>query len=421
MDIQIPKEALRRERRKKRFIYGSISVVVIAAVWFAFGLLEMKVAEKDLTFSYVDRGSMEVSVGATGVVVPAFEERIVAPINSRIEEVYVHSGDLVDRDTPLLRLNLKSIQTEYGKMLDEERMRCYRMEQERIESSSKISNAEIALQVNAMKIDKMATELRNEKKLDSIGAGTMGNVREAQLRYDVALLEHEQSRRMLSNDKRIAEANRRVKELELSIFRKNLSETERILNEAQIRASRRGIVTYINSSIGAQVVAGADIAILSDLSHFCIEGRVVDALGDRLAVGSNVVVVIGRNRFDGHIATVNPLSKEGFVHFSVQLLQDDHPRLRSGLKCDVHIMYAAKVGVLRIKNGPYYTGRGKYDLFVERDGVLYRRAVVLGDSNYEYVEVESGLEVGERVVTSDMRSYLGKTKIKMKKGQSRSH
>lgn len=136
----------------------------------------------------------------------------------------------------------------------------------------------------------------------------------------------------------------------------------------------------------------------------------------RLAVGSNVVVVIGRNRFDGHIATVNPLSKE-VCPFLCPIASRRSSRLRSGLKCDVHIMYAAKVGVLRIKNGPLLYGARKYDLFVERDGVLYRRAVVLGDSNYEYVEVESGLEVGERVVTSDMRSYLGKTKIKMKKGQ----
>lgn len=87
MDIQIPKEALRRERRKKVYLWKYQRSRYCSCIWFAFGLLEMKVAEKDLTFSYVDRGSMEVSVGATGVVVPAFEERIVAPINSHRRSV----------------------------------------------------------------------------------------------------------------------------------------------------------------------------------------------------------------------------------------------------------------------------------------------------------------------------------------------
>ena len=38
----------------------------------------------------------------------------------------------------------------------------------------------------------------------------------------------------------------------------------------------------------------------------------------------------------------------------------------------------------------------------------------LGDSNYEYVEVISGLEPGDQVVVSDMASYKDKNKLKVK-------
>jgi len=41
--------------------------------------------------------------------------------------------------------------------------------------------------------------------------------------------------------------------------------------------------------------------------------------------------------------------------------------------------------------------------------------VQLGDSNFEYVEVVSGLQPGDRVVVSDMSQYKNKNKLKLKK------
>ena len=60
-------------------------------------------------------------------------------------------------------------------------------------------------------------------------------------------------------------------------------------------------------------------------------------------------------------------------------------------------------------------GKGEYELFV-RDGKeeLVKRKVELGDSNFEYVEVVSGLQPGDRVVVSDMKEYKNKHKINLK-------
>jgi HlyD family secretion protein len=47
-------------------------------------------------------------------------------------------------------------------------------------------------------------------------------------------------------------------------------------------------------------------------------------------------------------------------------------------------------------------------------GHLMKRKVQLGDSNFEYVEVVSGLQPGDVVVVSDMSSYKNKNKLKMR-------
>ena len=87
MDREIPKEVRQKERNKKIIRYSSIGVASIIAISVLISVLRAGVEAKDLVFSTVDKGVIEVSVSASGKVVPAFEEIINSPINSRIIEV----------------------------------------------------------------------------------------------------------------------------------------------------------------------------------------------------------------------------------------------------------------------------------------------------------------------------------------------
>ena len=413
MDRKIPKEVLQKEKRNKLLKVGAVVVVSVVAIVVIISLLRDSVSLKNMQLSTVDTGTIEVSVSASGKVVPAFEEIINTPIESRIVEVYKKAGDSVDVDTPLLRLDLQSIENDYRKMLDELQMRQYRIEQQHVKNSSVLSDMEMQLKVNDMQIDKMEVELRNERYLDSIGAGTTDKVREVELSYNVAKLEQEQTKKKFENDKRVTESELKVQELELEIFRKSLAETRRILDDAQIRSPRKATLTYINNQVGVRVPQGTQVAIISDLSHFRVDGEIADSYGDRIATGNKTVVRIGRDELTGMVSSVTPLSKNGIIQFTVQLDDDDNARLRSGLKTDVYVMNAIKQDVMRIANGPYYSGQGAYELFVMDGSTLVKRKVQLGESNYEYVEVISGLQPNDRVVVSDMSQYRNKSKLKV--------
>ncbi|MDR2681262.1 MAG: efflux RND transporter periplasmic adaptor subunit, partial [Tannerella sp.] len=122
MDREIPKEIRRRELRKQIIKAGAGVAAFIFTVISVISLMQTSLKRKDLLISTADRGVIEVSVNASGKVVPAFEEIINSPINSRIVEVYKKGGDSVDIGTPVLKLDLQSAETEYRKLLDEEQM-----------------------------------------------------------------------------------------------------------------------------------------------------------------------------------------------------------------------------------------------------------------------------------------------------------
>lgn len=379
-------------------------------------LMRTGVKEKDLVFSTVDQGTIEVSVSASGKVVPAFEEIINSPINTRILEVYKKGGDSVDVGTPILKLDLQSAETEYKKQLDEEQMKRYQLEQLEVNNSTYLSDLEMQVKVSEMKLNRMEVELRNERYLDSLGSGTTDRVHQAELNFKTGKLELEQLRQQLANERKVKAADLKVKQLEYEIFRKSLAETKRTLDDAQVRSPRKAILTYINNQIGAQVGEGTQIAVISDLSHFKVEGEIADTYGDRVAAGGRAIVKIGSEKLEGQVSSVTPLSKNGVISFTVQLEDDSNRRLRSGLKTDVYVMNAVKEDVMRVANASYYVGRGEYELFVrDGEGQLVKRKVQLGDSNFEYVEVISGLKPGDQVVVSDMSQYKNKNKLKLKK------
>ena len=214
MDREIPKEVRNKERNKKIIRYGGIGVASVIVISVLISFMRTGVKTKDLVFSTVDKGTIEVSVSASGKVVPAFEEIINSPINTRIVEIYKKGGDSVDIGTPILKLDLQSVETDYKKLLDEEQMRSYKLNQLRVNNQTKLNDLAMKIKVSAMQLNRKKVELRNEQYLDSLGSGTTDKVRQAELSYNVAQLEYEQLEQQYDNEKEVLAAEYKVQELD---------------------------------------------------------------------------------------------------------------------------------------------------------------------------------------------------------------
>ena len=415
MDREISKEFIQQQKRRRMIRFTIIGVAIVAVIVVLTMVMQSGVKASDLKICSADRGTIETSVNASGKVSPAFEEIINSPIATKIVEVYSKAGDSVSTGTPLLRLDLLSAETELKRIQDEREMKRYELEKLKLNNNTFMTNLDMQIRVKEMSANRLAAEVINEQRLDSLGSGTGDKVREAKLAYETTRLELEQLRKQLVNERSVRQAEEQMMALELSIFERNLAETMRTFEDAKIKAPRTATLTYINDQIGQQIAQGERVAVIADLSHFKIDGEIADSYGDRVVVGAPAVVRIGKETLRGVITNVTPLSTNGVMAFSVKLDQDDYPRLRSGLKTDVYVMCDVHDDVVRIANGPYYKGPGPYDMFIQTsDSRLEKRSVRLGDSNYEFVEVVSGINPGEKVVTSDMTEYRDKSQLKLR-------
>ena len=413
MDRQIPVSEQRKKKIRKMAIAASVAVVVLGIGAWLGSMMMPSIDRKKLMISEVDRGTIDVSVSATGNVVPAFEEIIISPISAKILEVYAHSGDSVEVGTPLLRLDLQSAEADYAKALDEQEIRRQQRAQQLASNETQLADRRMQIEVKEMELSQLEAKLRNELYLDSLGSGTRDRVRQAETTLRTAQMQLNQLRQQYQNEVKAKQADQRIQQLNDGIYERNLDAQRRTLNDARICSPRRGTLTYINTEVGSIAGGSQKIAVVSDLSHFKAECEISDNHSERVRVGGAVILRIGKERLRGTINTVTPLSKSGAITFTVVPDDMSHPRLRSGLRAEVFVITSIKDDVLRIKNGSFYSGPGDYTLFVMNGDTLLPREVKLGECNYDYIEVISGLEVGEQVVVSDMTKYKGKEKLKV--------
>jgi HlyD family secretion protein len=339
---------------------------------------------------------------------------IASPINSQVVEIVRFPGDSVNTGDVILRLDLSNIRNEYQQMLDQQQIKRSRLEQSRVTTSTEQADRKLQLQIETLKLQKKASDMRIELGLDSIGGTSKEQVRNSTLQYETARLEYQRLEQSILNYEATSQADLNVQEIEYAIHRRALEEMANKLEAAEIRSPANAIVTWVKDEIGSKVGEGVELVRLADLSRFKVEGEIADVYADRLRAGNDVVVRIGTLKLEGTVSNIRPSVKNGTITFTIELIESDHSKLRAGLRTDVHVVSSFKEQALRIANGGYYNGKGEYEMWVVRNGEAEPRTIRLGDSNFEYVEVLEGLAPGEQVIVSNMDDYSNRKRVKVK-------
>ena len=415
MDKKISQEVI-NSRRKKKIVKLSITGTVVICVFvLLMSLLKPSLAYDKITVSTVDRGTLNVTVSAVGKVIPFYEEVITSPVASKILSVYKKAGDSVNINESILELDLVAFNADIEKQRDELEIKRSKLEQQRLSIESIMADFEMQIKIDEMKLRRMEVQLRNERHLDSIGASTTDKIKQAELEFEVQTLQLDQLKQKYRNQQQTASADIKVLELEYRIAEKNASLLQKTMGEAQVRATRSGTLTWVNDQIGANVASGSQLAIISDLKNYKIQGEISDNYADKISPGHVTEVKIGATLLKGIVENVVPSVSDGKIEFIVRLEDSANSRLRSGLKVDIYVVNSIKDDVLTVDNRSYYIGAGDYDFWVINGNKAQKRKVRLGEASFDKVEVVDGLSEGDQIIVSDMSRFNDKMEMQIKK------
>ena len=405
MDKLIEEEVSSKRKKKTYLIIFIIIIILTIIVWLVRFYFKPSLTGADITTARVETGIIENTINATGEVLPEFEEVLTSPINASIKNVLMDAGNKVNKGQSILLLDKSVTQTDYGKLQfqmesKENEIRKLKLDLEKSFFDIKSNN-----NIKQLHISNLKDAVSSAKRLLKAGGGTKEDVERAELDLKVAELEKLQLENEIRSKQQTMKIEIREAEIALAIQRNDLDALKRKLDLADVIATRPGVITWVNKNIGSSVHEGDALVKIADLSGFKVAGSMSDNLLDKIHNNMAAIIRIGNTQLRGSIVNISPSVSNAIVSFDIQLNQKDSKELRPNQKVDVFLVTATRNGVLRIANGPAFNGSNLQEVFVLKNGIAERRAVKTGLSNFDYVEILSGLKAGDEVITSDMGNY----------------
>ncbi|MDF1694913.1 MAG: HlyD family efflux transporter periplasmic adaptor subunit [Saprospiraceae bacterium] len=390
----------------KKWTYPILAVMVLIIGIYGFrALLASKANSSDFFIASIEKGEVTHTVSAAGIVIPAFEREINAPVATEIKSVTLSTGATVTKGDLILELDQEYTRLEYEQLKDELDLRKNNIEKLKLQFDKDLRDLDYQDKIKALQVDELKAEVNDQKRLLNIGGGTAEELEQAELKLKVAGLE----KKMLENElqyKRSVNVNeKKGLELEYTIQEKRLKELQRKLQETSVRSPQSGVITWINEDIGRTVTAGETLVRIADLGRYVIEATSSDRNSDKLSIGLPVNVRIGNKNLDGSISRILPAVQNNTVKFFVELDKNESEFLRPNMRAEVFIITDKKENVLRIKNGAAFRGANTQEVFFVEGNKAVKRKLKKGISNSDYVEILSNANLGDKIIISETNDY----------------
>lgn len=415
MDRDIPQQVIRKNRTRI-WRYGALAVLLLAgAAWMLYRTLSPTLKRSDVRTATAETGMVENALTAAGEVSPEFEQVMTSPISAVLRQVYFNTGTSVKAGDRILELDKTTTSIELEKQRDELELRRNGIVKTRLELDKSFFDIQIQDSIKACRIASLKADLENAKRLYKAGGGTRENIEQAETSLRIAELEKRQLENDIRSRQAVMRTSIRESEISASIQEKALSEFERKMKQADIVADRAGVLTFVNSSLGARVAEGEVLARIADLRSFKILGSIADNFLPQLQVGMPVMVRINDTSVRGALLNIRPAVSNNVVNFDVALdNQQSAGLLRPRMKVELYLVTDVHTNVVRIANGPAFKGGQVQDVFVlGADGTARRRTVKIGLRNFDFVEITEGLQAGETVILTDMSTYKNIQELKI--------
>lgn len=338
-----------------------------------FAYQKIKEAQPDegprLRTDTAERRDLESVVTATGEVMPLLSSIVKSEISGRIERILVEEGETVVRGQTLMELDPTSLQT-------------------------RVNEAERSLEAEQLRLDKSKRNYDRLKELYEKEFVGEQDYLDAQTDYDLA-------------------------KLNLEIAQSRLEDSQEDLSKTVILAPHDGVLTLVNVVEG-EVISGAtsvsngtELMTIAQLRELYMEANINEVDVERLSVGQGARLsfdAIPDYEIEGKIDDIAlSARRDGDVRvFPIEVIfSTEDNRVRPGISATVDIPIDSVENAVSVLLSAVFFSEEDNDtlVYVKEDGSWQPRQVEAGINNLQYVEIKSGLEVGETVALSRPVEY----------------
>jgi HlyD family secretion protein len=246
--------------------------------------------------------------------------------------------------------------------------------------------------------------------LESLQTANSGQLNAAYARVNQAQAELE---RVMAGatDAELNRADATIAQAQVAVDRAQMA-----VDRTRLTAPFDGVVTAINSEVGALVAPGLPVVQIADIQPLRLVVQVDEIDVDRLAVGLPVSITLDalpNVKLDATVENIAvvPNNVGGIVSYDTTVrLMGDSEQVRVGMTAEASVVVESRQGVLVIPNAYIRLDRQRGGAFVnvvQPDNTLLEVPVTLGLQGQDRSEITSGLRAGDVIAVDLSADAIG--------------
>jgi HlyD family secretion protein len=417
--VDIVRPEVKRKKKIRLILYIVAAVVLIPLVTYALSRLKPAAPSVDNGTIWTDtvkRGPMLREVRGLGTLVP--ETILFIPANSdgRVEKRYILAGAPVKADTAILDLSNPELQQSALDAEFQEKGARANLEQTKALLQNQLMDkrtqaASISSAYHTALLDRETNQKLAENGLVSDLIYKKSQVAAAELeKQDVlAQKEVETFENSIASQVAVQQASLDAKSAMYSLKKSQL-------DQLHVRPGIDGVLQELDVEVGQKVTMGTVLARVAQPTHLKAQLKIAETQAKDIVIGQKASVDTHNGIIAGHVTRIDPAVQNGTVTVDVGL----DGALPTGARPDLSVEGTVEIerlaDILFVGRPVHGEANSTVGLFkVVDDGKEASRVQVqLGRSSVNTVEIVRGLEVGDKVILSDMSAWDNYDRVQLK-------
>ena len=390
-------ESKRKKSKNKNYFYKFMTI--FAVILFAAVACGKKEAEPEYEVTTVDRGDISLSVSKNGQVVSDNAVSVFTTSSQRVNKVFFKKGDNVKKGDVVLT---------FYPVDKNETLRKIQMKTLEIQKYERnIADAQGSLrrkkESKSLEIQQKSRDLHNAEELYKVGGETRVNVDDARKalrnsRLDLDTVDSEQKASIED-----ARTSLKTAKLELATLQEDLA-----LIKDEITSPVDGVITEMTADENYRVNTETTLFKVSDSTNMRVEVNLSDNEVKNIQVGQRVEITSDSlpdgEKIEGSVLQISGVAEKSSSldesNTTVKIQINETKGLKPGATITATIFYKESKNVPRLPYSSVINENGKYYAFVVGKGnKVSKREIKVGMNDDTFYAVESGISVGERVIT----------------------
>jgi HlyD family secretion protein len=409
MDVQIEKKKF--SRSKLITIAGIVGVLflIIYVIISTSGGAKLRVQKERIAINTITKGIFQENIPVSGTVLPITTIYLDAVEGGRVEEKFVEDGAMMKKGAPILRLSntdlelsLVNQETSVYNLLTQMQISQNAARQNTINRLNQYTDVENSL-IEAKRLYDL------NKKLYDKGAVGRQDYQSSLNNYNYQKQRMELTKKILKQDsiatkQEIEQAKSSYKRTQsaLSLMRKKVE-------DLVVRAPIDGQLTSLDAEIGQSKTKGQRLGQIDVLTGYKVRVDIDEHYISRIYTGQVGTFTLSNKPYNLVIKKVFTQVTNGRFQVDMEFENEVPEGIRRGQNLQIQVALSAEKQALLIPKGGFFQKTGGNWVFkVSEDGSsAYKVDIQLGSQNTKYYEIISGLNVGDKVITSSYDSFNG--------------